>query len=90
MDSKGRATDNIAIERLWRSVKYERIYLNEYDSIKELKDDLENYFYFYNYCRFHQTLNYKKPMEVYNKERYLEIIQYQKIDFSDESLKKAV
>jgi len=62
----------------------------EYDSIKELKADLEDYFYFYNYCRFHQTLDYKKPMEVYDKKRYLKIIQHQKIDFSDKTLKKAV
>ena len=70
MDSIGRATDNIAIERLWRSVKYERIYLQEYLSMQELKEDLQNYFHFYNYHRFHQTLEYQKPMEVYNKERF--------------------
>jgi putative transposase len=70
MDSKGRATDNIAIERFWRSAKCERIYLNEYNSIKELKRDIKNYIYFYNYYRFHQTLDYKKPMEVYDKKRY--------------------
>ena len=75
MDGKGRATDNIAIERLWRSVKCERIYLNEYQSIKELKEDLKSYFYFYNHHRFHQTLDYKKPMEVYDKKRYLEAIK---------------
>jgi len=70
MDGKGRATDNIAIERLWRSVKVERIYLNAYDSIRALKEDLTRYFHFYNYQRFHQTLGYKKPMEVYNKKQY--------------------
>lgn len=53
MDSKGRATDNIAIERFWRTVKCERIYLNEYNSIKELKKDVAKYIYFYNYYRFH-------------------------------------
>ena len=67
MDSKGRATDNIAIERFWRSAKVERIYLNEYNSMKELKVDIKEYINFYNYQRFHQTLNYKKPMEVYNE-----------------------
>ena len=67
MDSKGRATDNIAIERFWRSAKVERIYLNEYNSMKELKEDIKEYINFYNYQRFHQTLNYKKPMEVYNE-----------------------
>jgi putative transposase len=75
MDSKGRATDNIAIERLWRSVKCERIYLNSYNSMKELKQDLTNYFHFYNNLRFHQTLDYKKPMEVYNEIRYKKALQ---------------
>ena len=43
MDSKGRATDNIAIERFWRSAKVERIYLNEYNSMKELREDIKEY-----------------------------------------------
>jgi putative transposase len=67
MDSKGRATDNIAIERFWRTAKVERIYLNEYNSMNELKEDIRDFISFYNYQRFHQTLNYKKPMEVYNE-----------------------
>ena len=66
MDGKGRAGDNIAIERFWRSTKCERLYLNEYNSIRELKADVKDYISFYNYRRFHQTLNYKKPMEVYH------------------------
>jgi putative transposase len=65
MDGKGRATDNICIERFWRSAKVERIYLNEYKSIKELKEDTKDYIDFYNHKRFHQTLDYKKPMNVY-------------------------
>jgi putative transposase len=65
MDGKGRATDNICIERFWRSAKCERIYLNEYDGIKDLKQDIQNYIEFYNYRRFHETLEYKKPMSVY-------------------------
>jgi len=65
MDGKGRATDNIAIERFWRSAKVERIYLNEYNTIKELKEDLSDYMEFYNYRRFHESLKYKKPMNVY-------------------------
>ena len=65
MDGKGRATDNIAIERFWRSAKCECIYLNEYHTIKELKEDLKEYMNFYNHKRFHQTLEYKKPMNVY-------------------------
>lgn len=65
MDGKGRATDNICIERFWRSAKCERIYLNEYSSLKELKMDVKDYINFYNYKRFHETLKYKKPMKVY-------------------------
>ena len=65
MDGKGRATDNIVIERFWRSAKVERIYLNEYNTIKELKEDVRDYMQFYNYRRFHETLEYKKPMNVY-------------------------
>jgi len=77
MDGKGRATDNIAIERFWRSAKVEKIYLNEYNTIKELKEDVTEYMKFYNYKRFHESLNYKKPMNVYfdslqiNDENYI-------------------
>jgi len=66
MDGKGRATDNICIERFWRSAKCEKIYLNEYNTIKELKQDVRDYIYFYNYKRFHQSIDYKKPMSFYN------------------------
>ncbi len=65
MDGKGRATDNIAIERFWRSAKCERIYLNEYNSMNELRIDIKDYIDFYNNRRFHETLDYKKPMNVY-------------------------
>ena len=65
MDGKGRATDNIAIERFWRSAKVEKIYLNQYNTIKGLKEDVIDYMQFYNYRRFHETLDYKKPMNVY-------------------------
>jgi len=75
MDSKGRATDNIAIERFWRSVKTERIYLNEYKTMKELKKDIRAYINFYNYYRFHQTLEYKRPMEVYDEQKYLKTVK---------------
>jgi len=67
MDGKGRATDNIAIERFWRSAKYENIYIQEYQTIRELKEGVNEYIEFYNHKRFHQSLGYKKPMEVYNK-----------------------
>jgi putative transposase len=65
MDSKGRALDNIFIERLWRSLKYEDIYIKDYQTMEELTVGLENYFSFYNNERIHQSLNYKTPAEVY-------------------------
>lgn len=65
MDGRGRAFDNIFMERLWRSVKYEEVYLHEYLSVKEAKLRLGTYFHFYNYARHHQALNYKKPGEIY-------------------------
>ena len=67
MDGKGRATDNICIERFWRSAKVERIYLNAYQTINELTTDVDDYIEFYNNRRFHQTLDYKKPMDVYQE-----------------------
>jgi putative transposase len=67
MDSKGRALDNIFIERLWRSLKYEDIYLKEYRTYKELFEGLKNYFYFYNNKRMHQSLNYKTPADIFSK-----------------------
>ena len=66
MDGKGRATDNIAIERFWRSAKYENIYIQEFKTIKEIKCSMNEYISFYNNNRFHQTLNYQKPADVYN------------------------
>lgn len=65
MCSKGRATDNIYIERVWRTVKYEDIYLNHYDTLKELRKGIADYFKFYNKKRFHQSLNYIRPDEIY-------------------------
>lgn len=65
MDGQGRAFDNIFIERLWRSVKYEEVYLYDYASAKEAKDRLKIYFNFYNNERHHQSLNYKKPADIY-------------------------
>jgi putative transposase len=67
MDGKGRAIDNIWIERLWRSVKYEDIYIKSYDTTSELYEGLKTYFRFYNNERIHQTMNYKTPKEMYQK-----------------------
>ena len=65
MDGKGRALDNIYVERLWRTLKYEEIYLHSYDSIIELKDAVNRYFNFYNKERFHQSLDYETPDDIY-------------------------
>ena len=80
MDGKGRATDNICIERFWRSAKVEKIYLNEYFKISTLKDDVRDYMQFYNYKRFHETLNYKKPMNVYLNSMKINYENYSKLD----------
>ena len=65
MDGKGRAIDNIFTERLWRSLKYEEVYLNEYNSPREARQGIKRYLDFYNNCRLHQSLDYQTPAEVY-------------------------
>jgi putative transposase len=65
MTGKGRCTDNIYIERFWRSFKCEEFYLNEYQSVSELKKAISAYIEFYNQRRRHQSLEYKTPAEVY-------------------------
>jgi putative transposase len=65
MDGKGRAIDNIFVERLWRSVKYENIYLKAYENGLDLQKGLNEYFYFYNQQRFHESLSYQTPNQIY-------------------------
>jgi len=65
MDGRGRALDNVFIERLWRSVKYESIYLHGYATVPQLQAGLEHYFHFYSHERFHQGLSNRRPIEVY-------------------------
>lgn len=65
MDGRGRAMDNIFTERLWRSVKYEEVYLNDYATPKETRRDPSRYLTFYNERRPHQSLDYRTPAEVY-------------------------
>jgi putative transposase len=65
MDGKGRWRDNIYIERLWRSVKYEEVYLKAYSSMVEARQEIRSYFEFYNYRRRHQSLDKKTPDMVY-------------------------
>lgn len=65
MDGRGRALDNIFVERLWRTVKYEDIYLKEYATVPQLDAGLADYFRFYNHDRLHQSLAYRTPAEVH-------------------------
>ena len=66
MDGRGRAFDNIFIERFWRNVKYEWLKLHSYDNIRELRTELKEYIDFYNFKRIHESLGYKTPEEVYS------------------------
>ena len=65
MDGRGRVFDNIFSERLWRTVKYEEVYLRDYADIEEARQGLRAYFRFYNQERLHQALRYHTPAEVY-------------------------
>jgi len=67
MDGKGRSIDNICIERFWRTIKYEEIYLNDYKSMSELRYSIDNYIQKYNSRRLHSVLGNKTPNEVYDK-----------------------
>jgi putative transposase len=67
MDGKGRAMDNIMIERLWRSVKYEEVYIKDYETVEALSNALRSYFEFYNTERPHASLGGRTPVEVYNE-----------------------
>ncbi len=68
MDGRGRFWDNIWIERLWRTVKYEEVYINEYSDGIELYRALDRYFRFYNHQRRHQSLGYRTPASIYKNE----------------------
>lgn len=65
MDGRGRAFDNIFVERLWRSVKYEEVYLKDYRNVPEAREGLGEYFTFYNEQRIHQALDYRTPKNVH-------------------------
>lgn len=69
MDGRGRTFDNIMIERLWRSVKYEEVYLKDYDNFIDARKGLAEYFFFYNNERLHQSLGYRPPVEIYSGKR---------------------
>jgi putative transposase len=68
MDGRGRWVDNVFVERLWRSLKYEEVYLHAYESTKEARLQIGKWFSFYNTQRPHQALGYQKPIHVHNKE----------------------
>jgi putative transposase len=65
MDGRGRCFDNIFIERLWRSLKYEEVYLKDYASVAEARAGIAGYFQFYNHERLHQSLDYRTPAAIY-------------------------
>ena len=67
MDGRGRALDNVFIERLWRSLKYEDIYLKSYNTVDDLYSGLDNYFQFYNRERKHQGLDGRTPYDVFTR-----------------------
>lgn len=69
MDGRGRALDNIFVERLWRTVKYEEVYLKQHSNMPDLLMGLTQYFQFYNQERWHQALDYKTPDKVYKTAR---------------------
>jgi len=69
MDGRGRCLDNVFVERLWRSVKYEDVYIRGYETVLELEQGLKRYFRFYNEARFHQSLAYQTPAAVYRGAR---------------------
>lgn len=69
MDGKGRCLDNVFVERLWRSVKYEELYVRCYETVPELERGLRLYFGFYNEERLHQALDYRTPAQVYREGR---------------------
>jgi putative transposase len=70
MDGKGRCLDNVFVERLWRSVKYEEVYLHRYEVVPQLASGLERYFVYYNESRPHQSLAYRTPAAVYESGRW--------------------
>lgn len=75
MDGRGRAMDNIFTERLWRSLKYEEVYIKDYQMVKEARQGIDNYFFLYNTERPHQSLGYMTPAEVYYGKKELNCIQ---------------
>jgi putative transposase len=82
MDGKGRYTDNIFIERLWRSLKYEEVYLKEYGTLPDARVNLKGYFVKYNEARPHQALGGKTPKEAYFSEKGMQFVENNRSYFS--------
>jgi len=80
MDGKGRWADNIYIERFFRTLKYENIFLKKYEDIRELKSGIEKYIHFYNSNRYHSSLSYQTPDSVYFADNSIEVDNICKID----------
>jgi putative transposase len=80
MDGRGRCMDNIFIERLWRSLKYEEVYLKSYETAAEARQGIGQWIHFYNHQRLHQSLGYRTPAQIYNnqKEKNNENLEIQK------------
>jgi putative transposase len=87
MDGRGRALDNVFVERLWRTVKYEDIYLKGYESVPELEAGLTQYFDFYRYRRPHMSLDYLTPWEVHSGGRKRQVVREKKSPFFSAGLK---
>lgn len=69
MDGRGRCMDNIFVERLWRSLKYEEVYLKSYETVQEAREGIGQWINFYNHERLHQSLGYRTPSVIYNKQK---------------------
>ena len=74
MDGRGRALDNIFVERLWRSVKYECVYLQQFETVTQARTGLNQYFEFYNHERLHQSLDYHTPAQVYLNQSHSNVL----------------
>lgn len=88
MDGRGRALDNIFTERLWRTIKYEEVYLHDYTNPKEAARNLTRYIQFYNHERPHQSLNYKTPAQVYAKSTGRDTLSL--VETADTNLNKSI
>ncbi|MBI5970919.1 MAG: transposase [Deltaproteobacteria bacterium] len=73
MDGRGRAPDNIFVERLWRTIEYEEVYLKSRETVAEAGESLARYFHFHDTERLHESLGYRTPREVYFKEGRLRL-----------------